>query len=513
MSSFLGTLTAALSPRGAPLSPPDERGGWWPLVRESYAGAFQQDVVVNDQSVMAFHAVFSCMTLIANDIAKLRVKLVARDAGGIWSEVENSAYSPVLRKPNDYQTRIQFWENYILSKLSRGNTYVLKVRDNRRVVTQLHVLDPSRVKPLVAPDGSVFYELQCDNLAGITEPRIIVPASEIIHDRFNCLFHPLVGLSPIFACGLAATQGLRIQNNSASLFGNASQPGGLLIAPGAIDQSNADRLKAYWETNFTGRNAGKIAVLGDGMQYKGLSVNPVDAQLIEQLKWTAEVTCSTFHMPPYKIGVGMMPTYSNIQALNVEYYSQCLQSLIEAAEVCLDEGLGTGASVGTEFDVENLLRMDSVTQMEVLDKGKNLMTPNEGRKRLDLKPVTGGDSVYRQQQDFSLEALAKRDARDNPFAKDAAVSGNATDDVVKALLRLVGDLQSKAAPSEEAEPERTLLYQGVHEQGKKYERGQFVTRGGSMWHCRRQTTETPGESPDDWQLAVKKGRDGKDGSK
>ncbi len=43
------------------------------------------------------------------------------------------------------------------------------------------------------------------------------------------------------------------------------------------------------------------------------------------------------------------------------------------------------------------------------------MTPNEGRKEFDLKPVKGGDTVYLQQQNFSVEALAKRDASDNPF--------------------------------------------------------------------------------------------------
>jgi HK97 family phage portal protein len=397
----------------------EDSRGWWPIVREAFTGAWQRNVEVDSAAVVAFHAVFACMTLIASDIAKLRVKLVQQDEGGIWSETTNPAYSPVLRKPNRYQTRIQFWENWVLSKLARGNTYVLKGRDNRGVVNALYVLDPNRVKPLVTPGGDVYYELKTDNLAGIKAETVVVPASEIIHDRFNCLFHPLVGISPIYANGLAATQGMRIQNNSATLFGNASKPGGLLIAPNRIDPENATRLKEYWDQNFTGDNAGKIAVLGDGLQYVGLTVNPVDAQLIEQLKWTAEVVCSTFHVPPYKIGVGALPSYNNVQSLNVEYYSQCLQSLIEAAEVCLDEGLGTGEKLGSEFDTDNLLRMDSVTQMEVLDKGKNLMTPNEGRKKLDLKPVTGGDAVYRQQQDYSLEALAKRDAKEDPFGKEA----------------------------------------------------------------------------------------------
>lgn len=406
--------------RAKALNSVPENRSWYSVVRESFTGAWQRNVTVNREDVLAFHAVFSCMTIIASDIAKLRVKLVAKDASGIWTETDSPAYSPVLRKPNHFQTRIQFWENWILSKLARGNTYVLKQRDNRGVVTKLYVLDPCRVRPMVADDGAVYYELNSDNLVGLAEQTMLVPASEIIHDRFNCLFHPLVGVSPIYACGLAATQGLHIQNNSANFFGNASKPGGLLIAPGKIDQENATRLKDYWDNNFTGENAGKIAVLGDGLQYQTLTIDPVDAQMVEQLKWTSEVVCSTFHVPPYKIGVGSMPTYNNIQSLNVEYYSQCLQALIEAAEVLLDEGLATGDKLGTEFDLDGLLRMDAATQMEVLDKGKNVMAPNEARRKLDLPPKPGGDAVYRQQQDYSIEALAKRDARDDPFAKEAA---------------------------------------------------------------------------------------------
>ena len=105
-----------------------------------------------------------------------------------------------------------------------------------------------------------------------------------------------------------------------------------------------------------------------------------------------------------------MPTYNNIQSLNVEYYSQCLQSLIEAAEIGLDEGLEYPLGVGTEFDVDNLLRMDSTAQMLVLKEGiaASVLAPNEARRRLDLPPVAGDDGPMAQQQYYSLEALAKR---------------------------------------------------------------------------------------------------------
>jgi hypothetical protein len=59
----------------------------------------------------------------------LRV-LVEQDSNGIWKEVDVAAFSPVLRKPNRYQNRIKFIEQWVVSKLLHGNTYVLKQRDN-----------------------------------------------------------------------------------------------------------------------------------------------------------------------------------------------------------------------------------------------------------------------------------------------------------------------------------------------------------------------------------------------
>lgn len=397
--------------------PSNSRGGWLPIIRESYAGAWQQNVEIDRDLALTYFAVFSCMTLIASDIAKLRLKMMQRDANGIWSEVD--AFNPIFRKPNGIQTRIQFWETYFLSKLANGNVYVLKERGLNDRVAKLHTLDPRRVKPLIAPDGSVFYQLDTDAIAGI-EDQITVPASEVIHDRFNCLYHPLIGLSPLVAAGLAAMQGTSIQRDSANFFANRSIPGGILVAPGAISQETANKAKLYWEENYGGANAGKIAVLGDGMKFEAVRQTSEQSQVIEQLRWSAEVVCSAFHVPPYKIGIGQMPAYNNIQALNVEYYSQALQVLMESAELALDEGLDLPPGFGVEFDISDLLRMDSTTQMAALKEavGAGVMAPNEARRRIDLKPVAGGDLPYLQQQNFSLEALAERE-RNDPFAKPA----------------------------------------------------------------------------------------------
>ncbi len=288
------------------LSPVSPRGGGgWRIISEAFAGAWQQNVEIKQDSVLSNHADFACRTLIASDISKLRVKLVRNtgdDGDNIWQETTNSAYSPVLRKPNPFQNRIQFFESWVLSKLQYGNTYVLKRRDGANRVSALYVLDPKLVTPMVADDGSVFYELQTDKLLGYPE-TIRVPAREIIHDRFNCFFHPLVGISPIMAGGLAAMQALAIQDSSTSFFQNGARPGGILSATNELDDKDAEELKAYFNEQFSGKNRGKIAIVGGGLAYHGITEKAVDAQLIEQLKWTADVVCSVYHVPPHKIGM------------------------------------------------------------------------------------------------------------------------------------------------------------------------------------------------------------------
>ena len=106
-------------------------GSWAPWRIERRTGDWQRSIRVSDQNALTFSALFSCVTLIASDIAKLKIRLVEKDSDGINQEVDNPAFSPVLRKPNRFQSRLQFIEQWMLSKLTHGNAYILKVRDNR----------------------------------------------------------------------------------------------------------------------------------------------------------------------------------------------------------------------------------------------------------------------------------------------------------------------------------------------------------------------------------------------
>jgi HK97 family phage portal protein len=398
-------------------------GGWYSIIREGFAGAFQSHMTIDaPQDLLAFSGLFSPVTLIAGDVSKLGIRLVQEDTNGIENEVEVSPFKAVLQRPNHFQNRIQFVEQWILSKVLHGNTYALKDRDARGIVQKLYILDAKRVTPAVAATGDVFYRLAADHLAGIAE-SVIVPAREIVHDRWNCLFHPLVGVSPIYASAMSATMGRKIQSNSGLFFQNMSRPSGILTSPTVIKDEDAQAYKQRWEENYGGRNQGRIAVLGGGLTYQGMTVPAEQAQLIQQLEWTVRDIASSLHVPLFKVG-GPIPPGSTIESLQLLYLNDCLQKLIEDLELCLDEGLSLPSGYCTEFDIENLARMDTPAQITSLSESVKggWLAPNEARKKRNLKPLKGGDSAYLQQQNFSLEALAKRDALPNPFVIDKPTS-------------------------------------------------------------------------------------------
>jgi len=403
--------------------------GAWNRVLEPFAGAWQRNIEIRLDSVLAYPAIFSCISLISSDIAKMPMAVKRRQSNGVWIPVNNPVLSPLLIKPNFYQTAMQFFELWMISKLAHGNAYILKLRDEADRVRQLRVLDPRRVIPYVADDGEIFYSVLTDELNGLSG-GLFVPSRELIHDRFNTLFHPLCGLSPIYASGLAAVGGEAMLRNSAHIFQNGGKPSGIIVVPGSVDQDKAKEIKDNWNQGYSGENAGKTALLADGASFVAVSQNATDSQLVEQLNLSNQLVASTFRVPLYKIDTGQTPSYNNIEALEQAYYSQCLQVHMTAIECLLADTFSLDTQTCVEFDHSRLLRMDTAARYKSYGDGigAGFLAPNEARIKENMQPVEGGDTPYLQQQNYSLEALAKRDAQGDPFSTNSPPTPDPSDD-------------------------------------------------------------------------------------
>jgi HK97 family phage portal protein len=428
------TLLRKIQARLAPLFTGQTPGTWWPTVREPYTGAWQLNDPLTTESAFANPSVFGAVSRISQDISKIAPPLLLeRDRHGFWTETTNPAYSPVLRRPNHYQTAQQFIEMWVLSKVAWGNTYVLKCRDERTVVNALHILDPARVKVLTAPDGSVYYELQSNELAGMpaSSQPIVVPARELIHDRWNCLYHPLCGIAPLSAIAGAIAQAKAIQDNSTTFFAKGARPSGVLIAPTKLDPQSAARLKAD-AANF---KSGEILIAELGMKYESVSTSAVDAQVIEQLGWTEEKICEVLGLPISILNSSKQPPYANAEASQLQYKSQCLEPHLVSIATCLGEGLDLPSYLTIEFDDALLIWMDTTSRVNAAKTAisSGAVSPNEARDEwFGLGPVPGGETPYLQQQNWPLEILAAREPPTVPAAPPPAPTAEPVEEPVDA---------------------------------------------------------------------------------
>ena len=120
------------------MTTPASPSGWFPwTISEPFSGAWQRNISWKRKDVLAHFAIFSCVSLIASDISKLAVNYVVEDSNGIWKRTRNRYQ--VIDNPNHYQNRMQFFESWVISKLVRGNAYILKGCDRNGDVNRFYV--------------------------------------------------------------------------------------------------------------------------------------------------------------------------------------------------------------------------------------------------------------------------------------------------------------------------------------------------------------------------------------
>src|SRR5262252_8288472 len=88
--------------------------GWWPVVQEPFAGAWQQNRPLIMANPLQNATLYRCISMLAADVAKLRLRLMVESAENVSSETSSPAFSPVINKPNRFQTRIQFFESWLV---------------------------------------------------------------------------------------------------------------------------------------------------------------------------------------------------------------------------------------------------------------------------------------------------------------------------------------------------------------------------------------------------------------
>jgi HK97 family phage portal protein len=322
-------------------------------------------VSVNPNSAQQSSAVFACVQVRSQDIAKLPLILYRRTAdGGRVRAKDHPLYALLATQPNSRQTSLEFREMMQAALDLRGNAYARIVRDGRYRPVQLIPLHDDWVRPLMAADGTPFYDVRMYGRGALEH----LTGDDIFHlrDRSDCGF---VGKSCIARARDVVGLDLAGGTYASKLYANGARPGGILIPKnGKIEKAGRDLLRDEWnETHGGVDKANSIAVMAEDMSYQPVGMTNLDAEFLGNRKLSRSEVAAIFRVPPHKVGILDNATFSNIEHQSLEYVTDTLMPIAVRWEDKLNTTLlrqSEQADYFFEFLFDGLLRGDFLSRMQ-----------------------------------------------------------------------------------------------------------------------------------------------------
>lgn len=438
----LGPWTTSPGPVGGIMYPTDE--GW---ISSSWGINFGQrafDPVRGGWNSVAY----ACIMRYAMTIAQLPGyhKKLNPETDGI-EDVTNTALSRILKKPNDYQSRSDFMRNMVFALLAEGNAYAVGMRNNRNEIAELHQFPSRSCRVLYGPPfdgvtgtpGEVFYSLggnpvieYWDDPAWRNGQRWIVPARDVLHFCGPSQpDDPLKGESPLVAGGLPIALSTGAGSQLAAFFANAARPSGVLHTDLTLTKDQVTELRARWDDQTKGVNAGGTPILTAGLKWDKVSLSASELQIAESLKMSKEDIAMIFGIPLALINDMTGATWSNTEQLIMAWLRMGLGYYVDQIELAFDKLFSIERSNEfTYLDIdEALLRPDFKSRIEGYKNAiqGGVYAPNEARKKEGLPKAKDGDEPRVQQQVVPLSAWSQVEQPATPASPAAPAAGKAAD--------------------------------------------------------------------------------------
>ena len=379
---------------------------------------------VNERSAMQLTAVYACVRILAEAVAGLPLHLYRCGKNGSKEKaVEHPLYFLLHDEPNPEMTSFVFRETLMTHLLLYGNCYCQIIRDGRGQVAALYPLMPNQMSVDRDENGRIYYTYvrSGEEAATMNNGTVYLLPEDVLH--IPALgFDGLVGYSPIAMAKNTIGMGLACEEYGAKFFANGAAPSGVLEHPGTV--KDISRLRESWNAIYGGsRNAGKVAILEEGMHYSPISISPNEAQFLETRKFQVDEIARIFHVPPHMLGDLERSTFSNIEQQSLEFVKYTLNPWVCRWEQALTRSLLSPREKREyciKFNVDGLLRGDYQSRMNGYAVGRQngWMSANDIREleNLDRIPAEQGGDLYL----VNGNMIRMTDAATNPREKNSA---------------------------------------------------------------------------------------------
>lgn len=349
----------------------------------------------NFDSAMQVSTWWACTRLLTEIFAAIPLDCYERQKN---KKVKTDGYSLwrlISFFPNQYQTRIEFFECLMLNLVTGGNWYVKIQRANNnpngRIIGLLPLMN-SRVKVHLIKNRLVYEYTAPDGTTAFW------PHEKIWHVKI--FGNGVTGLSPLQHGAASVGIAIDSRDRAQQLAASGGKTNGILM----IDKELQPEQRATIRRNFAGLVEGSeddLWILEHNMKFERTALSPGDAQLLESWKFSVEEICRFFGIPSILVndtsasttwGSGIYQIVQGFYKLTLRPYSTRIQSsLLRWLVPQRDWG-----RIEFVHNFDALLEMDLKSRFEAFNKAINsgLLSPNEAREEERRPPKPGGNEIY-----------------------------------------------------------------------------------------------------------------------
>lgn len=368
--------------------------------------AIPLDATPRVDAALQLSTVFACVRLIAETISTLPLFLYERAANGDRLLAREHPLYPILHdQPNADMTAVEFWEAVVSQLCLWGNAFCRI----GRVAGEVRALDPLNPAWMVVKRQKNGAPLYIYNGPG---GRVEYTENDIWHVKgFGT--DGLLGLSPVGVGTRSIRGAANVENASAAMFGKGMKPDAVITTKELLTRDQRQQMKEKFADGlFTAGD--KRTMLIEAAEYKQLTMDPQDAQMLESRQFSVEDLCRWFQVNPSMIGHGTAVSNwgTGREQIMLSFITFTLLPYLTRIQQGVRKSLlrpEERTKYYAEHSVEGLLRADSAGRAALYASAaqNGWMTRNEIRTLENLPRVAGGDELTVQSNLIPVTLLGK----------------------------------------------------------------------------------------------------------
>jgi HK97 family phage portal protein len=366
------------------------------LLRELYsAPPSKSGQMVNWKTALNVTTALACTRVLTEDVAQVPWKVYRDTPDGRGREPfkDHWAYNLLSYKPNEWQTSFEFREQIMAHLVLCSNAFIFKNRVGNKI-TELLPFEPQTVTVERRDDLTLKYTVTMPN-----RQPVVIPSENMWHIR-GLSWNGFFGMEAVSLAREAIGLGMASEETEARAFKQGTRLSGALEHPAKLSDEAAKRLRESWETTYSGSgNAGKVAILEEGLKFSAMSQTHTDAQLLELRGFQVEEICRAFRVLPIMVGrADKAATYASAEQMFLAHVKYTLMPWYARIEMSADKALlDNEPGVFTKFNPAGLLRGDATTRAALYGAAikDGWMTRNEVRALEEMNPLDGLDEPLR----------------------------------------------------------------------------------------------------------------------